>query len=384
MKFIWYVASSVMETLLRVLPFPCKTGLVKIGNPGKDSPVFLTCNFQLTVQRIKRALKGLDAYLLIANSRGINVWCGSVGGHFTNHSVISVLKTSEIEKLVSQKVVVLPQLAAAAIEAEVIREKTGWEAIWGPVYAKDIPQFMGNRLKKEPRMREVIFPWTHRLEMAIAWAFPISAVFSLFLIFLWPAGIVPTICLVWGLSFLIFLSFPLYSSLLSSKGKRIGFVFFDFGRGGFQLIVWGILLFGLLTYSVLLSRFSWSFFLRWGFLFFIVVLVLSIDLKGSTPLFKSSLHEERLFRTFLDRKKCQGVGVCEEVCPRNCFKVDKVEGKAKMPGTSRCVACGACIIQCPSDALRFKGPEGREIFPEAVRKLKINLMGKRGVTGFFQ
>ena len=284
MKFIWYVVSSVMETLLRVLPFPCRTGLVKIGKPGKDSPVFLTCNFQLTVQRIKRALKGLDAYLLIANSRGINVWCGAVGGHFTNHSVISALKTSGIEKLVGQKVVVLPQLAAAAIEAEVIKEKTGWEVIWGPVYAKDIPQFMGNRLKKEPRMREAIFPWTHRLEMAIAWAFPISAVFSFFLIFLWPGGIIPTICLIWGLSFLIFLSFPLYSSLLGSKGKRRGFVFFDFGRGGFLLLVCGILLFGLLTYSVFVSRFSWSFCLRRGCLFFLLVFGLSIDLKGSIPL----------------------------------------------------------------------------------------------------
>jgi len=178
---------------------------------------------------------------------------------------------------------------------------------------------------------------------------------------------------------MIFLSFPLYSSLLNSRGKRTGFIFFDFGRGGFQLIVWGILLFCLLSYSILFARFNWSFFLGWGFLSLVVVLLLSIDLKGSTPVHKSSLHEERLFRIILDKKICQGTGSCENVCPRNCFKVDKEKKKATMPGASCCIVCGACIIQCPNDALKLRSAKGEEIFPESIRKLKLTLMGKRRV-----
>ena len=103
MKFIWFIAASVVETLLRVLPFPCRTGLVIIGNPGRNSPVFLTCNYHLTVQRVKRALKGSNVFLLIANNREINVWCATAGGHFTNHDVISVLKTNGIEEFGSKK-----------------------------------------------------------------------------------------------------------------------------------------------------------------------------------------------------------------------------------------------------------------------------------------
>jgi CO dehydrogenase/acetyl-CoA synthase gamma subunit (corrinoid Fe-S protein) len=115
MKWLIYAAVSVAETLLRVFPLPAKTGLIKIGNPGRNSPVFLTCNYHLTVCRVKRALRAMDAHLLVANSRGINVWCGAAGGYFTSHSVISALKTSGIEELVDHKTVVLPQLAATGI-----------------------------------------------------------------------------------------------------------------------------------------------------------------------------------------------------------------------------------------------------------------------------
>ncbi|MFQ6110334.1 MAG: copper oxidase, partial [Candidatus Aminicenantales bacterium] len=139
MNGLKFVAVNVFETLVRVFPLPCRSGLVKIGNPGRGSPVFLTCNYHLTVERVKRALKGMDCYLLVANSRGINVWCAATGGHFTNHDVISVLKTSGIEDLVDHRRVILPQLAASGIEAGVIQKRIGWKVIWGPVYAKDIP-----------------------------------------------------------------------------------------------------------------------------------------------------------------------------------------------------------------------------------------------------
>jgi NAD-dependent dihydropyrimidine dehydrogenase PreA subunit len=377
MNFLIYIAVNITETLLRVLPFPSKTGLVKVGNPDRNSPVFLTCNYHLTVQRVKRALKGIDAYLLVANSRGINVWCGAAGGLFTNHDVVSVLKTSGIEELVDHRNVILPQLAATGVEAEIIRDKTRWKVIWGPVYAKNIPAFLKNGLKKASEMREVEFPWEQRIEMAVAWAFPISFVSALIVIPFWREAIPFLVTLVWGLSFLIFMSFPLYCQWLSSEGKRMGFIFFDFGRGGFQLILWGILILGLVTYSLLVDNFSWGFILRWGFASLVVVLVLSLDLMGSTPVYKSGLHEDRLLKVVLDSNKCRGAGFCEQVCPRNCYEVDRNRHVATMPRAKRCVQCGACIVQCPFDALYFRSPKGEIVSPENIKKFKLNLIGKR-------
>jgi NAD-dependent dihydropyrimidine dehydrogenase PreA subunit len=377
MKNLYYILINILETLLRVFPLPCKTGLIKIGEPSKNSPVFLTCNYHLTVERVKRALKGLDAYLLVANSRGINVWCAAAGGYFTNHDVISALKLSGVEKLVAHRKVILPQLAATGIEAKVIREKTGWEVVWGPVYAKDIPSFLKNNLQKTPQMREVEFPLTQRIEVATSWAFPISLTLSLILIPFWREAILPLTILTWLLSYLIFLTFPLYSRWLTPEGKRVGFIFFDFGRGGIQLILWGVILICIVAYSFFFSSFNWGFILRWSFVSFVVVLLISIDLMGSTPLYKSGLHRDRLLKVFLDEEKCKGAGYCEEVCPRNCYEVDRKRHRATMPRGEKCVQCGACIVQCPYDALYFKSPEGEIIPPETIRKYKLNLLGER-------
>jgi NAD-dependent dihydropyrimidine dehydrogenase PreA subunit len=371
------IGITMVETLLRVFPFPCKTGLLRIGNPDRNSPVFLTCNYHLTVERVKRALKGIHAYLLVANSRGINVWCAATGGLFTNHNVISVLKVSGIEQLVAHRDVILPQLAATGVEADVIKKKAGWKVIWGPVYAKDIPAFIRDGFKKAPKMREVVFPVRQRIEMAAAWAFPISIVLALIMIPFWREAVSPLVFLVWALAFLIFLSFPLYNQWLRAEDKRRGLIFFDFGRGGFQLILWGVLVVGLIVYSLVVDDLSWGFVFRSGFICLITVLLLSIDLMGSTPVYKSGLHEDRLLRVILDEKRCKGAGFCEQVCPRNCYEVDTDRHSATMPRADRCVQCGACIVQCPFDALYFRTPKGEVIHPETIRRFKLNLIGKR-------
>ncbi len=377
MNLLKYLAVNIVETLLRVLPFPCKTGLIKIGNPDRNAPVLLTCNYHLTVERVKRSLEGIDAWLLVANSRGVNVWCASTGGLFTNHDVISVLKVSGVEELLDHRDLIMPQLAATGVEPRIIERKTGWKLIWGPVYAKDIPAFIKNKLQETPQMRETDFSLMQRTEMAVAWAFPISIILALFMIPLWREAIFPLTSLVWGLSFLIFLSFPVYSQWLSPEGKRIGLIFLDFGRGGFQLILWGVIMLGCIAYTIALGDFTWGFILRWGLTTFIIVLLLSIDLMGSTPVYKSGLHGDRLLKVILDEGKCKGAGLCKQVCPRDCYEIDKDRHIAKMPRAKQCVKCGACIVQCPFDASYFRGPKGEIITPETVRRFKLNLIGKR-------
>jgi len=377
MNLLKYIFVNIVETLIRVFPLPCKTGLVKIGNPDRNSPVFLTCNYHLTVERVKRTLRGIDCYLLVANSRGVNVWCSSTGGLFTNHDVISVLKVTGIEKLVDHRNVILPQLAAAGIVGKEIQKKTGWRIIWGPVYAEEIPSFVEKQFKKNPEMRKVRFPLAQRFEMAVSWAFPISLVATLIVLPFWRKAIIPLVLLIWGLSFLIFISFPLYEHMLNTKGKRVGFIFFDFGKGGFQLILWGVIIVAIVAYSVISKNFTWGFVFRWGFTSLVVVLIISLDLMGSTPVYKSGLHEERFLKIHLDENKCKGAAFCEEVCPRNCYEVDRERHIATIPRPDLCVQCGACVIQCPFDALYFMNPQREIIPPETIRKFKLNLMGKR-------
>ena len=371
-----YILASILETLLRLFPFPAKTGLVRIGNPNRSSPVLLTGNFHLTVLRVIRALCGSDVYLLIANSRGINVWCAATGGLLTNHEVISALKTSGIEELVDHRKVILSQLTATGIEPKIIKEKTGWQAIFGPVYIRDIKDFLTSGVK-DHAMRQVSFHIVQRLEMATAWAFPLSVITFPALLLFWPQLLLPLILLIWGLSSFIFLFFPVYSRWLNPQGKRDGFIFFDFRHGGFLLILWGLFLLGLAIYNLLSGGWQWGFFIGWGISSLAVILLLSLDLLGSTPVFKSSLHEDRLLKVTLDRSKCRGSGLCQDVCPRNCFHLHRRNHKAAMPRADLCVRCGACLVQCPGDALSFQAPGDRVIPPQAIRQYKLNLLGKR-------
>lgn len=382
MSTLKFTLINIIATLLRFIPLHHKTGIIRIGNPNRNSPVFLTCNYSLTVERVKRSLREIDCFLLIANSHGINVWCASTGGHLTNHSIISVLKTSGIENLVNHRRIILPQLAAPGIEAKVIEEKTGWNIIWGPVYAKDIPAFLKNNLRKSPEMRQVKFPVIQRIEMALMWAFPFSIICGTVSALFWKSTAPKIIFLTWALPFLIFVFFPFYNHLLNRK-KSISLnkytVIFDFVM--LPLLLWAIFLITTAGFIAFVPAFTQATFLRWSILSLIVILLISMDLMGSTPIYKSSLHKERLFNVVMDSKKCKGEGICIEVCPRDCFRFNKEKQKAEISASTRCIRCGACVVQCPFDALFFKSPEGKIIPPLLIRKFKLNLMGERVISG---
>jgi NAD-dependent dihydropyrimidine dehydrogenase PreA subunit len=377
MGFIKYGFFYLLETILRFVPLPQKTGLIKIGHPDRNSPVFLTGNYHLTVLKVKRALRGMDAFLLVANSHGINVWCASAGGHLTHHEVISALKLSHIEDLVDHREVILPQLTACGIEARIVRKRTGWKVLWGPVYAHNIPAYMESGLEKTSGASEVNFPWIERLEMAVAWASWMSVVLFLILSIVKIQSLIPSIILVWTLSILIFSALPVYLPFVNPRDRekkaKIGRV----RRTAFLSVLILINVMVIMTYSLLKAQFTPSFLLYWGILSTVTIFLLGSDLAGSTPHMISETREEKDFEVFVDEDMCHGTGICEEVCPRLCFSIDPEKQKALIEHPDKCICCGACIIQCPCDALLFKDRGGEAILPDYVRKHRVGFSGKR-------
>lgn len=371
MSFLRYLVVSVVGTLLRLVPWPVKAGLMEIGHPGRNSPVLVTGNFRLTVERVRRSLRGVDAYLLVVNSRGINVWCSATGGLLTNHDVLSALKTSGIEERVDHRQVIMPQLAATGVEGGTLEKKSGWKVVWGPVYAHDLPTFLRSEFAKGAEMHQVRFPWTQRLEMAASWAFPISLVSALITALLWRQALVPGVLVVWVLALGLYMLFPLYGRRLGPRGRGSGVLL------SVLVVLWLVAMLGLVGYTHALGQLTWGAMARWGVLTFVVLVVMGIDFLGSTPLYKSGLQEDRLLEVVLENERCRGVGYCEQVCPRGCYEVDRDGHTARMPGAERCVQCGACIVQCPFDALHFEGPDGGVVTPDTIRRFKLNLMGKR-------
>jgi 2-polyprenyl-3-methyl-5-hydroxy-6-metoxy-1,4-benzoquinol methylase len=148
-------------------PYPkVRPGLYAVGHPTHDSPVLVTGNFDLTVRRLVRAIDGrLDAWILVADSAGINVWCAAGGGYFTAEKVIAAVKSSHLDDVVNHHALILPQLCANGVDGWRIRKETGWGVHWGPVRAQDIPAYLAEKRKKTDAMRWVRFPLRDRLEM---------------------------------------------------------------------------------------------------------------------------------------------------------------------------------------------------------------------------
>jgi ferredoxin len=167
------VLDWLVAYLFRWLPRSAPTGLFPVGDPDESSPVIVTGNFSLTIRRVRRALRGQNLWLLVANSDGINVWCAADGGIFTHHRVIDAIKVSELGSRVEHRQVILPALSASGVDLENIREDTGFRAHFGPVYARDIPAYLEGRKKKTETMRRFDFGPRHRLDMFLAMNFPI-------------------------------------------------------------------------------------------------------------------------------------------------------------------------------------------------------------------
>jgi 2-polyprenyl-3-methyl-5-hydroxy-6-metoxy-1,4-benzoquinol methylase len=148
-------------------PYPkVRTGLYAIGHPSADSPVLVTGNFDLTVRRLVKAIEGkVDVWLLVADSAGINVWCGAGGGYFTAEKIIAAVKSTHLHEVVKHHALILPQLCANGVDGWRIRKETGWGVHWGPARATDIPAYLAGKRKKTDAMRWVKFPLKDRLEM---------------------------------------------------------------------------------------------------------------------------------------------------------------------------------------------------------------------------
>jgi 2-polyprenyl-3-methyl-5-hydroxy-6-metoxy-1,4-benzoquinol methylase len=148
-------------------PYPqVRPGLYAVGHPTPDSPVVVTGNFDLTVRRLVKAIDGqVDAWVLVADSAGINVWCGAGGGYFTADKVIAAAKSSHLEEIVRHHALILPQLCANGVDGWRIRQETGWGVHWGPAKARDIPAYLAAGRTKTDAMRWVRFPLPDRLEM---------------------------------------------------------------------------------------------------------------------------------------------------------------------------------------------------------------------------
>lgn len=132
-------------------------GLYAVGSPGDNSPVFVSANYKLSFDKLRGRLNGIDGWVLVLDTRGINVWCAAGKGTFGTNELIARIKMTQLDRVVSHRRVILPQLAGPGVSAHHVKERCGFRVVYGPVRARDIGAFLDNNMKATARMRRVKF-----------------------------------------------------------------------------------------------------------------------------------------------------------------------------------------------------------------------------------
>lgn len=141
-------------------------GLYAVGLPKKDSPVLVSANYKLSFDVLRRELGGVDAWLLVIDTKGVNVWCAAGKGTFGTMEIVKRVIATGLAKVVSTRQLIVPQLGAPGVSAHMVAPFCDFKIVYGPVRAADIKKFLKSGLKKEAAMRGVTFGVNERLQVS--------------------------------------------------------------------------------------------------------------------------------------------------------------------------------------------------------------------------
>lgn len=161
-----------------------KPGLYAAGSPTNKSPVFVSANYKMSFDNLRSNLSGIDSWILVLDTKGINVWCAAGKGTFGTEEIVMRIRDVNLEEVVSHRRLILPQLGAPGVSAHQVKKLSDFGIIYGPIRAHDLPAFMNNSMKATPEMRGVSFSFRERivlipaeLVLSAKYAFLMAAIF---------------------------------------------------------------------------------------------------------------------------------------------------------------------------------------------------------------
>ncbi len=137
-------------------------GLYSLGSPTEKSPVFATANYRLSFDALRSSLAGMDCYILVLDTEGINVWCAAGKGTFGTDELVNRIEATSLHEVVKHRKLILPQLGAPGVAAHQVKQRSGFGVEFGPVLAKDLPEYLKTH-KATPEMRRVDFTLRDRV-----------------------------------------------------------------------------------------------------------------------------------------------------------------------------------------------------------------------------
>jgi acetyl-CoA decarbonylase/synthase complex subunit gamma len=165
-------------------------GLYALGEPNDQSPVLVTANYKMSFDRLREALSKRHAWILVLETNGINVWCAAGKGTFGTDELVRCIEFSQLNRVVSHRELILPQLGGPGVAAHKVKKRTGFKVLYGPIQATDLPAFLDAGMQATPKMRRKTFTMLERVVLI-----PVELVSTL----KWSLLILPAFFLLGGL-----------------------------------------------------------------------------------------------------------------------------------------------------------------------------------------
>jgi acetyl-CoA decarbonylase/synthase complex subunit gamma len=137
--------------------------LYAIGEPTAESNVYVSANYKMSFDRLRSALHGRDGWILVLDTKGINVWCAAGKGTFGTDELVRRIEMTRLAEVVSHRQLIVPQLGATGVSAHRVRQRSGFKVVYGPIRAPDLPTFLDAGMEATPEMRRVLFPLRDRV-----------------------------------------------------------------------------------------------------------------------------------------------------------------------------------------------------------------------------
>jgi hypothetical protein len=140
-------------------------GLYAVGSPDPTSDVFVTANYKLSFDHLRKNLSGINGWILILDTKGVNVWCAAGKGTFGTNELVNRIRQVSLGNIINHKRIILPQLGATGVAAHKVKEETGFNVHFGPVRASDIKRFINDGYRADKEMRRVSFRFKDRVKL---------------------------------------------------------------------------------------------------------------------------------------------------------------------------------------------------------------------------
>lgn len=139
------------------MKYKVEPGLYSLGEPDRNSDVFVSANYKLSFDILRKELNGLSVWILALDTKGINVWCAAGKGTFGTKELVKRINKVNLSSILNHRRIIVPQLGAVGVNADAVFKQTGFKVYFGPVYAKNIKAYLKAGKRKTSKMRKVEF-----------------------------------------------------------------------------------------------------------------------------------------------------------------------------------------------------------------------------------